>query len=246
MNRFQILLLISTCTATPRFRWGTARTASSASRSGRGVIENKHSTDVHYPHPPPRVCLHIHTRGETCSDLGSSACSQRPSCQVAHGRDHHRHRVVVRGTPGHQRAGCSHCGRQGLMDSARHVIGCHSTQETRVQNACDDVASTIHQSLAGGVLRVIGKEFGPKGSAAFDAVTVRDSKSRLVPCLAPRVVEDDTAVECDLPAGSGKAGRCTFTLSNPVLTEHMVSAPLAVHVDSIKSRDVESAYGCSA
>ena len=64
--------------------------------------------------------------------------------------------------------------------------------------------------------------------------------------MAPRVVEDDTAVECDLPAGSGKAGRCTFTLSNPVLKEEpMISAPLAVHVDSIKSR-VASAYRCSA
>jgi hypothetical protein len=36
---------------------------------------------------------------------------------------------------------------QGLMDSARHVIGCHSTQETWVQHACGELASTIHQSL---------------------------------------------------------------------------------------------------
>jgi hypothetical protein len=35
----------------------------------------------------------------------------------------------------------------GLMDSARHVIGCHLTQETRVQNEFDDLASTIHQPL---------------------------------------------------------------------------------------------------
>jgi len=33
------------------------------------------------------------------------------------------------------------------MDSARHVIGCHLTNTTRVRNALDDVASTIHQSL---------------------------------------------------------------------------------------------------
>ena len=32
------------------------------------------------------------------------------------------------------------------MDSARHVIGCHLTQDTRVQNASDDAASTIHES----------------------------------------------------------------------------------------------------
>jgi len=37
------------------------------------------------------------------------------------------------------------------MDSARHVIGCRLTQDTRVQHAFDDVASTIHQSLRGGV-----------------------------------------------------------------------------------------------
>jgi len=35
---------------------------------------------------------------------------------------------------------------QGLMDSARHVIGCHSTQGMRVYKAFDEVASTIHQS----------------------------------------------------------------------------------------------------
>jgi len=39
------------------------------------------------------------------------------------------------------------------MDSARHVIGYHLTEEnedTRVQSAYDDGASTIHESLAGG------------------------------------------------------------------------------------------------
>jgi len=33
------------------------------------------------------------------------------------------------------------------MDSARQVIGCRLTHETRVHVAFDDVASTIHQSL---------------------------------------------------------------------------------------------------
>ena len=32
---------------------------------------------------------------------------------------------------------------QGLMDSARHVIGCPQTQVTRIQSTFDDVASTI-------------------------------------------------------------------------------------------------------
>jgi hypothetical protein len=41
------------------------------------------------------------------------------------------------------------------MQSAHHVIGCHQTQETRVNNACDDVASTVHQSLNAGRAAVL-------------------------------------------------------------------------------------------
>ena len=47
------------------------------------------------------------------------------------------------------------CGK-GLMDSAHHVIGCRLTQETRVQNALDDMASTVHQSLTCGGSRKEG------------------------------------------------------------------------------------------
>jgi len=36
------------------------------------------------------------------------------------------------------------------MDSARHVIGCQLTQETKVKSALGDVASTIHQTLLEG------------------------------------------------------------------------------------------------
>jgi hypothetical protein len=36
------------------------------------------------------------------------------------------------------------------MHSACHVIGCHATEETRVQNAYDDMASTNHESLSAG------------------------------------------------------------------------------------------------
>jgi hypothetical protein len=32
---------------------------------------------------------------------------------------------------------------EGLMDIARQVIGCHSTQETRVYNMFDEVVSTM-------------------------------------------------------------------------------------------------------
>jgi hypothetical protein len=37
-----------------------------------------HSTDVESP-PSPRVCIHVHPEGESCSDLSFSACFQRPS-----------------------------------------------------------------------------------------------------------------------------------------------------------------------
>jgi hypothetical protein len=36
------------------------------------------------------------------------------------------------------------------VDSARNVIGCHLTQDTRVQNAFDGVVMTFHESLARG------------------------------------------------------------------------------------------------
>jgi hypothetical protein len=39
------------------------------------------------------------------------------------------------------------------MDTARYVIGCHLLQYTRVQNADDDVAITIHESLQAGAAR---------------------------------------------------------------------------------------------
>ena len=39
------------------------------------------------------------------------------------------------------------------MDSARHVIGCHSTEESRFQTAFVDAVSSIHQSLSPGAER---------------------------------------------------------------------------------------------
>jgi len=51
-------------------------------KPGRGVIENKHSTDVESSTPPLRARMSIHPEGKACSDIGSSACSHRPSCQT--------------------------------------------------------------------------------------------------------------------------------------------------------------------
>ena len=55
------------------------------------------------------------------------------------------------------------------MHTARHVIGCHLTQEMRAQNAFDDVASIIHESLANGgnceaILRHSNDEGNPNSS----------------------------------------------------------------------------------
>ena len=36
----------------------------------------------------------------------------------------------------------------GLADAARHLIGCPVTQDTRVQSALDDVASSIRQATS--------------------------------------------------------------------------------------------------
>ena len=51
----------------------------------RGVIENKHSTDVESPPPPQGVYTSVHPDGESrvhCSNLGWSGCSERPWCTV--------------------------------------------------------------------------------------------------------------------------------------------------------------------
>jgi len=39
-----------------------------------------------------------------------------------------------------------------FISGARHVIGFRLTQETRVKNVCDDVASTIHASQSDGTM----------------------------------------------------------------------------------------------
>ena len=39
----------------------------------------------------------------------------------------------------------------GLADTARHVIGCHLTQETRFEMCVDDVADNTCQALLHGV-----------------------------------------------------------------------------------------------
>jgi len=39
---------------------------------------------------------------------------------------------------------------QGLNHGARHVVECHLSQENRIRNELNDVASTIHQSPAVG------------------------------------------------------------------------------------------------
>jgi hypothetical protein len=49
--------------------------------------------------------------------------------------------------PGHGTDGRRHQPGQEQMGSARHVIGCRSTQETRLQKAFDEVAGIVHRPL---------------------------------------------------------------------------------------------------
>jgi len=46
----------------------------------RGVSENEHSPDIGHSPPARRLCRNSHSECDSCSDLGPSACSERPSC----------------------------------------------------------------------------------------------------------------------------------------------------------------------
>ena len=48
----------------------TAATSFETLQPGKGVVENKHSTDVESPPRPPRVCVSIQPEGKSCSNLG--------------------------------------------------------------------------------------------------------------------------------------------------------------------------------
>jgi WD40 repeat protein len=71
------------------------------------------------------------------------------------------------------------------MDSARHVIGYHLTQETKVQNACDDVVSAIHPSLPDGARIAFASDDATV--RVYDVATGREmvklTGQRLVDCL---------------------------------------------------------------
>jgi hypothetical protein len=88
----------------------------------RGVIENKHSTDVESPPPAPRLYPAF-----TLQVSGASMSV----------------RVLVLNDPSpRQRSGGSlQSSWQGLVDTARHVIGSHLTPELKVQSALDDMAT---------------------------------------------------------------------------------------------------------
>ena len=54
-----------------------------AGARGRGGYADKQSTGVEFPPPPPPpfFCMSPHAQGKACSNLVSSACPQRPSCE---------------------------------------------------------------------------------------------------------------------------------------------------------------------
>ena len=41
-----------------------------------GELPTPHSTDIEFPPPPPPIYMSIHPEGESCFDLGLSACSE--------------------------------------------------------------------------------------------------------------------------------------------------------------------------
>ena len=81
------------------------------------------------------VCMSIHPEGKSCSDIGSSDCSQCPSCTV---------RQLVSANVSRDRGfrAAAECIGYGLPETACQVITRHVTRETRVQMRVDDVVST--------------------------------------------------------------------------------------------------------
>jgi len=64
-------------------------TAAGGARSGtgRGVIENKHSTRAESSHPPLRVCMSVNPLGKSCSDLGRVLVLNDPAAWRKHRPD---------------------------------------------------------------------------------------------------------------------------------------------------------------
>jgi len=68
---------------------------------------------------------------------------------------------------------------KGLADIARHVIGCHSTQETRVIICFDNVASIVCQALVLGVHQPGGRAAEPVPVAAGGVGAARPGAQEL-------------------------------------------------------------------
>jgi hypothetical protein len=140
MNRYQTSVSISTCATTARSRslwWSGMRrirtwrrtttwTRRWSSRPGRGVIENKHSTDVESRPPPSRSCMSIHTQSRSCSDVGRVIILNDPPAW--------RGRELARVKTDKE----VWTDRQSYV--YRRVIRCRLAQETKVVSVLDDLA----------------------------------------------------------------------------------------------------------
>ena len=106
------------------------------------------------------------------------------------------------------------------MYIARHVIGCHLTQETRARNALHDMAGSIHQCLPLDALPRAGAGHGapPPGRAAPPAappVPLHVERRRLLP-VEHDLQAMDGAVRPPAPAPAAAAapqGRTLIHLS---------------------------------
>jgi len=94
------------------------------------------------------------------------------------------------------------------MNSARHVTGCDVTQETRVQNAVVDVASTIYECLRAGARHGPRCGGGRLGCTALADIArhVIDKRSnpQLLSCMAS---SHDVASNVCRALGGGRCRR---------------------------------------
>jgi len=110
------------------------------------------------------------------------------------------------------------CWGWGLADVARHVTGCYSTQEPRIQHALDDVASNICQALTRG-----GRGADWRVGAHGERVDQRDVRRQLG-AAGP----DGGA---GVPAGGARLGKggVVRTSNRPMLNRRTAPARLYEH-----------------
>ena len=124
-------------------RYGEAMNAMSISRhNGQWVSRAAWEGEVGRTPPPAPTSPHARSSSGPPRCWGTTTWSEGPvdiarHFTVCHLTQDMRVHIACRGSMTWRAMGL------GLADIDCHVAGCHSTQETRIQNALDDVESTI-------------------------------------------------------------------------------------------------------